>query len=394
MKLLFFTEARLTQTPDKKFYSADQSFSFQMFKRYLKTFGRVLVVARSTMAGNNDVVKESNRVDDNGVAVLPLPSYVGPYQYLTKRSKLLKTLRQYIDLHSDAAVICRVPGMIGTITTRYLVKRKMPYGVEVVGDPSDVFAPGSCNHPLRTVFRYSGIQSLRFVVKHAAAVIYVSKETLQARYPTGSGIFNTYASNVMLPPEAFVPTAKALKSSPPFSIVAVGTLAAMYKSPDIAIEAMAILIKRGIPVSLQWLGDGRYRHEMEALAKRCGVSDVISFVGNIGSACEVRAYLDNADLFVLPSRTEGLPRALVEAMARGLPCIATNVGGIPELLEKHALVPINNARCLAEKIEQFLSTPELADTQAKRNLLEAKNYAFDILDARRKEFYEYLKRIS
>lgn len=77
-----------------------------------------------------------------------------------------------------------------------------------------------------------------------------------------------------------------------------------------------------------------------------------------------------------------------------MPCIGTNIGGIQELLDRQALVPVNNAERLAEKIEQFLNTPALAEAQAKRNLMEAKNYAFDILDARRTKFYEYLKEIS
>ena len=394
MDLLFFTEARFYKKLDHKFFSADQSFSFHMFKRYLKTFGRVFVVARSAMAAGSDTVTESTRVDDNGVTVLPLPYYVGPFQYLAQRRTLLKTLHHYIDSHLDAAFLCRAPGAIGTAAGRYLGKRKKAYGVEVVGDPLDVFAPGSFSHPLRALFRYKGGRDLKTVVRQASAALYVSKETLQARYPTASNAFNTYASNVMLPPEAFVLEAKTLKISPPFSIVTVGSLAAMYKSPDIAIAAMAILKQRGLRVSLQWLGDGRYWQEMVALAAKVGVSDVVSFVGNIGTADEVRAYLDGADLFVLPSRTEGLPRAMVEAMARGLPCIGTNIGGIPELLEQEALVPINDPERLADKIGHFVTTPGLANAQAKRNLLEARNYAYDILEARRNQFYEYLKGIS
>ena len=81
-------------------------------------------------------------------------------------------------------------------------------------------------------------------------------------------------------------------------------------------------------------------------------------------------------------------------MARGLPCIGTNIGGIPELLEQEALVPINDPERLADKIGHFVTTPGLANAQAKRNLLEARNYAYDILEALRNQFYEYLKGIS
>ena len=393
MKLLFFTEARLNQTADKNFYSADQSFSFQMFKRYLEAFDNVLVVARAAKV-ENGALDENTRVNNNAVTVLPLPYYVGPYQYILKRNKFLRTLRHYIDLNSDAAIICRVPGTVGTAAARYLFKKKRPYGVEVVGDPRDVFAAGSFNHPLRRVFRYSGIKNLKTVVKNTSAAIYVSKQTLQARYPVRRKTFSTNASNVILPPEAFVMEAKVLKKSPPFSIVTVGTLAVMYKAPDITIKAMSILKTRGLRVSLQWMGDGKYRPAMEALAKRYGVFQTISFTGHIRSACAVRKNMDGGDLFVLPSRTEGLPRALLEAMARGLPCIGTEIGGIPELLDKMALVPVNDPKRLAERIEHFLNTPKLADAQAKRNLIEAKNYASEILDTRRLQFYEYLRGIS
>jgi len=77
-----------------------------------------------------------------------------------------------------------------------------------------------------------------------------------------------------------------------------------------------------------------------------------------------------------------------------LPCIGTKIGGIPELLDESALVPVNDPRSLAEKIAVFLTTPGLADAQASRNLKEAHSYAFELLEAKRKDFYHYLKSIS
>ncbi|WP_448382808.1 glycosyltransferase [Desulfosoma sp.] len=393
VRLVFFTEARLGQSDDGKYYSADQSFSYQMFRRYLKVFDNVLIVARCRVI-KKDAVDEKTRVDGNGVNVLPLPHYIGPYQYLITRHKIIRKLRKYIDSNLDAAMICRVPGTIGTAAAEYLLIKKKPYGVEVVGDPADVFAAGSFHHPLRPVFRYSTVKSLKAVVKSASASIYVTKHSLQLRYPPGKNQFTTYASNVMLGPEAFAAEAKKLKGVPPFSIVTVGSLSAMYKSPDVAIEAIAILKRNGVNATLQWLGDGKYRSKMIQLARQAGVADRIKFIGNVSTAAEVRKYLDAADLFVLPSRMEGLPRALVEAMARGLPCIGTAIGGIPELLEEVALVPVNNPNLLADKISTFLSTPGLADGQAARNLKEARFYALELLESRRTQFYRYLRDIS
>ena len=393
MNMLFFTDARLCRTEDGRYYGAGQNVAYQVFKRYLSVFDKVLVVARVS-TGVLALVSETTRVDNGGVEVLPLPYYIGPHQYLKTRHKLLLSLRGYIDSYPDAAAICRVPGIIGTAAARYFVRKKRPYGVEVVGDPLGMFAPGSFNHSLRPVFRYMLARNLKTVVKKAATAIYVTRTTLQKRYPSAEKRFSTYASDVMLPPEAFAPASKKIKNRPLYSIVSVGTLDAMYKSPDVAINSMALLKNKGLNVSLQWVGDGRYKARMVDYARRMGVTDRVNFVGNVGSAQDVRGYLDSADLFLLPSRTEGLPRAMVEAMARGLPCIGTKIGGIPELLDESALVPINDPISLAEKIEAFLTTPGLADAQASQNLKEARRYAFEVLEAKRKEFYYYLKSIS
>ena len=96
MMLLFFTEARLGQTANRKFYSADQSFSYQMFERYLTVFSYVSVVARCQAIRDKSFDKRA-RVDGDKVKVLPLPYYIGPFQYLIKRNKFTKKLRKYID---------------------------------------------------------------------------------------------------------------------------------------------------------------------------------------------------------------------------------------------------------------------------------------------------------
>src|SRR5690606_12476224 len=110
-------------------------------------------------------------------------------------------------------------------------------------------------------------------------------------------------------------------------------------------------------IRLRVVGDGRYREILENLARQLGVWDNVAFVGRLPAA-EVRRELDNADLFVLASRTEGLPRAMIEAMARGLPCLGTRVGGIPELLPDDCLVPPDSPDELAGRIACIVENPE------------------------------------
>jgi glycosyltransferase involved in cell wall biosynthesis len=393
MKLLFFTEARLSQAKNGQFFSSDQNFSARMFQRYLSVFESVLVVARTSIAENENV-DDNNRVNDAGVNVMALPYYIGPYQYLCKRRLLHKAIHAAMDQHPEAALICRVPGMIGFIAARYATEKKRCYGLEVVGDPMDVFAAGSFKHPFRAVFRYSGERNLKIAVKNATASIYVTKHFLQSRYIPTQESHSTHASDVTLPPVAFTENWKKLNHGQPYSIVAVGTLDAMYKAPDVAVDAVALLKAWDLKPRFRWVGGGRYMNEMTQRARQAGVDDCFEFVGNVASAEAVRKFLDAADLFVLPSRQEGLPRALVEAMARGLPCIGTQVGGIPELLSPLALVPVNDPQALSEKIRDFLTSPGIADAQAERNLKESRNYASAVLDAKRTSFYEHLKSIT
>ena len=122
-----------------------------------------------------------------------------------------------------------------------------------------------------------------------------------------------------------------------------------------------------------------------------GVATRVQFPGHVASGDAVRAELDRADLFVLPSRQEGLPRAMIEAMARGLPCIGSTVGGIPELLATEDMVPPNDASAVARKIREVVGDPPRMVRMSARNLAKAREYSLDVLTHRRERFYEHVR---
>ncbi len=105
------------------------------------------------------------------------------------------------------------------------------------------------------------------------------------------------------------------------------------------------------------VGDGELQDELSAQAQKLGLSDVIIFTGARSDIPDILAALD---LFVLPSLWEGLPLAVLEAMAAGLPVVATAVGGVPELVtdgETGRLVPPGDTVALAQAIIAILSQP-------------------------------------
>ena len=174
----------------------------------------------------------------------------------------------------------------------------------------------------------------------------------------------------------------------------VGSLAQLYKAPDVLIAAVADCRKRGMNLHLEILGDGLYRSELMTLAHTLGMSNIVHFAGHLASGAAVRARLDAADLFVLPSRTEGLPRATVEAMARGLPCLGTTVGGIPELLQSDALVRPGDAHALADLIYERGNDRAWLAQAAARNLEVAQRYAEPLLRAQRHAFYQAVHDVT
>jgi glycosyltransferase involved in cell wall biosynthesis len=179
-----------------------------------------------------------------------------------------------------------------------------------------------------------------------------------------------------------------------FRVICVGTMEQFYKRQDTLLHATARCVQRGDNIRLVLVGDGRCRLELERLATTLGISSRCEFVGQLPSGKPITEQLDNADLFVLASQQEGLPRAMIEAMARGLPCIGTRVGGIPELLESDDMVEAGDTTALADKIHAVLSSSERRSAMSARSLRTAREYTEEVLAARRNEFYRHISQVT
>ena len=101
------------------------------------------------------------------------------------------------------------------------------------------------------------------------------------------------------------------------------------KGVDVLLRAWADVVKHEKGLQLVIIGYGPLESELKYLSQSLGITPPVEFTGRVEN---VEAYLKNAELFVLPSRSEGLSNALLEAMSYGIPCIATDVGGNGEVL--------------------------------------------------------------
>jgi glycosyltransferase involved in cell wall biosynthesis len=385
MTLVLVLEQRFERTPDGRVW-APGPFLSAVWPRYLKVFSHLRVVARIRHVP--EVPHDWQPADGETVTFTAVPYYLGPWQYLLRLPQVASALRRAVG--PEEAVILRVPSTIANLLEVYLRRRRHPFGVEVVGDPYEVFAPQVTRHPLRPLLRWWGTRRLCSVCARADAALYVTERALQQRYPCGR--YCVTASNVELPDDALRPRPRRFdRDRNGFILATVGTLEQLYKAPDVLIDAVAACLRGHLDVRLIIVGDGKYRRALEERAQRLGAADRIVFRGHLASRAAVQDVLDEADLFVLPSRTEGLPRALIEAMARALPCVGSNVGGMPELLPPEDLFPPGDVMALAGKVTEVLGDPRRWERMSARNLEKAKAYREDILQTRRSDFYAYVR---
>ena len=387
MNVVVTLEDRFDRTPDGRVWT-QTTFPYSFWSRYLQVFDSVRVVARVRDVPN--VPSDSKEANGEGVSFAAIPYYIGPWQYLLKAWLVWRSARNAVN--ANDAVILRVSSPITSPIQSMLRQTGRPYAVEVIADPYDLFAPGSVKHPLRPFFRWSSPRQLRRDCVEAAAAAYVTKEALQQRYPCPN--FSVGVSDVDLPERALVSSSRLPRQGGTFNLIFVGTMDQLYKAPDVLIDAVAAGVQEGIDLKLTLIGDGKHRSELEARAKSFSLGDRVSFVGQLSGGDAVIAQLDLADLFVLPSHQEGLPRAMVEAMARALPCIGSTVGGIPELLPPEDMIPPGDVAALAGKIRDVTTDPKRMARMSARNLEKAKEYRDEALREQRNEFYRYVREMT
>ncbi len=391
MKLLYSTEERFLEYKGA-FYGCGLSYEL-LQSRYLEVFDNVCLLVRSTPVGIRP--EAYNRVDGPSVSVFPVQNYHGTCGFVAAAPRLNLQVRSIIA--DTDAIIVRVPSPIGTIVISEAQRRGRAYGLEVVGDPLDVFGPGAFPAVGRPLIRWFSYRMLRKQCRRAIAAAYVTARHLQERYPSGG--WASSFSSIELAQSEFV-SEDLLKTrfvhwtsghdGGAWRLIFVGSLAHPYKGAHILLQAVEECIKKGYNLEVTIIGDGRYKEPLTKQSNWPLLRGRVRFLGYISDRDALLSELDRSDVFVLPSLAEGLPRAMIEAIARGLPCIGSRVGGIPELLPPEGIVPAKDARALAQRIAELISAPCKLTQMARSNYETAKEYEASILHQRRLEFYKYV----
>ncbi|MFC5604805.1 glycosyltransferase [Sporosarcina koreensis] len=390
MRTLIAVETVFFKTPDQEIWTTGQN-DYTFWKRYLHFFDEILVVSR---------VKTVEEKDDNwikasgpNVTFVELPFYQGPRQYLQK-DKIIKDIIKENIVKADAYIL-RVPGRIASLCWFEIRRRKLPYFLEVCGDPWESLRRGNVKSIVRPIARVLSYWRLKSQCINAEATSYVTNYALQKRYPPNPLKPTFSISDVVLNESVainYIDRKYKYSKERVVKIINAGTMNTFYKGHETQLEALKHLIKKGYNVKLFFAGDGKLRGHFERKVKKMSLEKNVVFLGMISGSDQLQREFNKYDLFILPSYVEGMPRVLIEAMAVSLPCIASDVGGIPEILNAKCLVKPRNPVMLADKIIEIITDDEKMENYSKENFLKSTEYSKSTLDAKRTSFYSLVKK--
>lgn len=228
---------------------------------------------------------------------------------------------------------------------------------------------------------------IRFVKQGNQAFV-VGKELLDIYGNNSSGVYEVYESIVT---NGDILESKK-KSGGEFTLICVGRLTP-EKGVDLLIKAMDLLVgKNGLKIKCKIVGEGKEETPLREMVANRGLEPYFEFVGFIPPGEDLYRQYDSADIYVLPSYTEGLPKTIYEAMARGLPIVATDVGGVSEIVSDHEnglVVPPNDSVKLAAAIKQLVLNKGMRELFQFNNIKKIKGFT---MDRQRDRMFSYIKQ--
>lgn len=371
---------------------SEAQIAYHTWKRYLSHCDHLHVVGRVAETEPSLQTKYIKPCGGPGVSFTLVEGINSPREMWANTSRVQRQLQ---DVISEAdGVIARLPSEHGLMAVTVAKRLGKPFAVELVGCAQDaLWFHGDVRGKI-----YAPIMARRVKAAVAAApfVLYVTKEFLQQRYPASHVIgrasnveivgATAAVSDVDVPPFSSAGPREDTRRDATMQIGLIGAFQNEYKGHGTAFRALRRVIDAGIPAQLRLIGVGGTDRWM-AEASRLGVERHVSFEGVLPPGEAVLNWLQGLDIYIQPSLTEGLPRALIEAMATGRAALASRVGGIPELLPKDCLHAPGDWSGLASMLISAYWNPAWRLASGQANRLKAQEYASEVLEERRNAFW-------
>lgn len=375
MNLLFVHDHRLRKV-DNDFYTTG-GFSDSVTSRYTSVFEKMTLMCR---ASQNNKIIGCSKIENPKVEISPIYES----KLLPKRNLLNKIENE---IKKVDRVIVRMPSMLGIYAAKIAIKQHKKLMVEVVGS-----AFGS--YWYRSIFGKIVAIPLEIVnkriIKKADYVVYVSEDYLQKEYPNyvntlgcSDVVLNKRSSKVL---ELRKEKIKNM-SDKNFVLGTLSQIDQKYKGHKNVFEAISILKEQGVNIEYRLAGSGNKNYLLN-LAKKYDIEKNVVFCGQIKHD-DINEWIDNLDIYIQPSLTEGMPRSVIEAIYRGCPTIVSSAGGMYELIEKDFTFKKGNTSDLVEKISKI--NPKKLLDMAERNYEFASKFDYDKILNTRNAFLQKFK---
>jgi glycosyltransferase involved in cell wall biosynthesis len=364
----------------------DLAFGHDYWKKYLEVFDEVHVLAR---VGCAETTRDDRlRADGPGVYFIPVPDYRGPWQLLKMWPGVFRAAMKAVRF-GDCFLLRS--GIICTVLWLWLVLLGRPYAREVPGETGKAtLAFVGDRHPLAMPIIAGILEQLCAIqLRGAFCASYVSR-SVRRRYPTSDPSGEFVFSDVQLT-EDLMTTPRTIEDfrHTPMRILSVGRLE-REKGHRFLIDA-ADQLRRDHPDGwhIRIVGPGSQLEPLRQQVRSLRLENYVEVLGPVKYGQELFGHYDWADLFVLPSLTEGMPRALIEAMARGLPAIGSRTGGIVELLSAPQLVTPGRGDLLKQAIAKRIGDTEALARFSQENYNKAvREYGMEELRRRERAFWK------
>lgn len=326
------------------------AFDQYYWSTYLEEFEKVFVYARIEEV--ETITSDYKRADTSNVEFIACPYYVGVLEFIRNVPKIMH--RSFLVATAHDSFILRSGNVSNSLWIWLFILRK-GYAREF---------PGDIEQGVRGFVSATGAKRLfvallaklldriaRFQAKKALSCAYVS-ESVRALYPARAKDKEFVFSGVMLPPAQFRKLNYQIVST--VNILSVGRLE-HEKGHRYLIQAVAELNQApdsDRKFTLCIVGDGTRKEELQNMCHRLGVS--AEFKGAVVDRDALFKIMAEADVSVLPSETEGMPRSLIECLSLGVPSLGSEVGGIPELLESRFMFKPSDPKEIVTAIERII----------------------------------------
>lgn len=367
---------------DKNGIYCNTTITNEMLERYFCVVDKLYLLIRTFSIEQSYEDVHMTKLDlDNRIEVIEVPNLNTPIQYLNKQ-KHNKKFRKIIS--KCDMIFLRIPSIISDIVANICKQIDKPYLVEVGGCSWDSYSNHSLLGKLIAPIMFF---NQKRTVKNAQFATYVTEKWLQNRYPALCP--QIIASNVYLRDfdERIIHTRIMRYEKSSYAPKKIGTIASVdvrYKGQEYVIRALHKLKLMGYRIDYELVGAGVGNY-LKDLAKKLGVEDQVHFLG-LKEHSEIWDWLDQIDIYAQPSKQEGLPRSVIEAMNRGCICIGSTTAGIPELLDSKYVFKNGNVDQICNIILGICGDKNIKQNII-RNFEKSKEFEIDLLNMKRSDLF-------